>query len=433
MTHFQERAIEEALRSELGKAAGFGLYGRENRTPMTFVLDEVERQIGPRFSVYWVDGGSPEVFCLTGFSTSPVVFSTRYLSLTAFIRHLFVDDYLRNDLVDVAERTALKLMAELALRHGDPDYAILAFVKSVTGKGVWLNDRDRVMELEREPIDEAYMATWFYGLAHELGHLHPNQTEHFPDGHFLSDDGILDAISTALNKFSYYSESTKHEAIERAKQQRSQSVLGIDQVRSEGLADIFAASVLFKTTLDIMREVGKKRFKMVQFISEMIIFLNIIAAIDRCRRVSSIASATMADREAVVESLLHPVSIAVRALMQRLYLESAVTTYQFGTDHTPEQLRDVGKLVDDINTHFTETINAVDSGLARAMEFSLFPERREHELALLEAFGGDLPNSTPGLLEARHFCEMADSLGVSGKLLEALKDIVADPSWGCRR
>lgn len=66
MASFEERAIDEALRSELGKAASFSRYGRENRTPMTFVLDEVERQIGPRFSVYWVDGGAPEMFSLPG-------------------------------------------------------------------------------------------------------------------------------------------------------------------------------------------------------------------------------------------------------------------------------------------------------------------------------------------------------------------------------
>lgn len=429
MTNFEELAIKEALRSELGKTANFSRYGRENRTPMTFVLDEVERQIGPRFSVYWVDSGPPEVFCLPGFSPSPVVFSTRYLSLTAFIRHLFVDDWLKNVLLDVTERTGLKLMAEMALRHGDPDYAVLAFLKSVTGKGIWLNDADQVMALEHEPKNEAYMATWFYGLVHELGHLQPNQTQRIPDAHLFSDAGILDAITVALGNFSSYPDSVKHETIERVKQQQSRSVLGIDQVRSEGLADIFAASILFQTTLDIMREINQERFRVAHFIGEMVIFLNIIAVIDRCRRVASIASATTFDREAVFEILvLHPVSIMVRALMQRKYLESAAARYLSETDPTPEQLQDVEKLINGINKHFAETINLVDSGIARAMEFSLFPERRENDWALLEAFRKELPNSSPGLLEAQRFCQMADALGADGKLLQALKGILDDPS-----
>jgi hypothetical protein len=428
MTNFEELTIEKALRSQLGETASFLRYGRENRNPMTFVLDEVERRIGPRFSVYWVDGGPPEVFCLRGFSSSPVIFSTRYLSLSAFIRHLFVNDILKNVLVDVAEQTALKVMAELALRRGDPDYAVLAFVKSVTGKGIWLNDDDQLMELESEPKNEAYMATWFYGLAHELGHLHPDQTQRFPDDHLFSDAGILNAIKVALDNFPSYPDSFKHEAIERANQQRSESVLGIDQVRSEGLADMFAASVLFETTFNIMREINQERFEVVQFIQEMIIFLNIIAVIDRCGRVASIASATTADREAGFEMGLHPVAVAARSLMLRQYLGMAVTTYLFGANPTSDQFQQVEKLMDDINKSQIETINAIDSGVARAMDFSLFPERRENDWELLEAFRNKLPNSSLGLLEAQRFCKMADALGKGGKLLQALNGIVDDPN-----
>lgn len=438
MTSFQEEVVDEILRFELGKTASFWHYGRENRTPMTFVLDEVERQIENQISVYWVDGGPPEVFCLTGFSPSVVVFSTRYLSLTAFIRHLFVDEHLKNVLVDVTERTALKVMAEMALRKGDPDYAVLAFVKSVTGKGIWLNDSDQLMELEYEPIREGYMSTWFYGLVHELGHVHSVQSDNFPDGHMFSDAGILDAIRVALDEFSSYPESIKHEAIKRAKQQRSGSVLEIDHVRSEGLADMFAASVLLRTTIDIMHEIhqidsNQERFRVEMYISEMIIFLNIIAVLDRCRRVALIASATTADQEAAFESVLHPVSVMVRGLIQRQYLDSAITTYLFDTDApTPDQVQSVQKLINEINDHFRETINFVDSGIARAMEFSLFPERRENDWALLETFRKELPNSTLGLMEARRFCELADVLEVDGKLLRALKGIVKDPNQPLR-
>src|SRR5579871_6665193 len=130
MTDFQEVAVKEILRSILGKTAKISLYGREHRTPMTFVLDEVEQQIGARFSVYWVDDGSPEVFTLPDFLPSPVVFSARYLALTAIMRSLLVNGLLKNVLVEVAEGTMLKLMAEMALRYGDPNYAVLAFVKA---------------------------------------------------------------------------------------------------------------------------------------------------------------------------------------------------------------------------------------------------------------------------------------------------------------
>lgn len=70
----------------------------------------------------------------------------------------------------------------------------------------------------------------------------------------------------------------------------------------------------------------------------------------------------------------------VRALIQRQYLDSAATIYLFDTDDpTPEQSQRVQKLINEINEHNAETISAVDSGVARAMEFSLFPPRATRE------------------------------------------------------
>ena len=80
--------------------------------------------------------------------------------------------------------------------------------------------------------------------------------------------------------------------------------------------------------------------------------------------------------------------------------------------------------------NYGERINAVDSGLARAMEFSLFPERRENDWTLIEAFRKELLDTAAprGSMEAQRFCAMADGLGAKGKLLLALKGVVADPS-----
>jgi hypothetical protein len=420
---------EEALRSQLGKRAKFWLYERDKRTPMNFVLDEVEQQIGPRFSVYWVDGGSPEVFTLSSSSRSPVVFSSRYLALSSVMRHLFVDGSLTNILVEVAERTTLKLMAEMALRSRNPEFAVLAFVKSVMVSNFRLpddEDEGHVQALESEPINEAYMATWFYGLVHELGHLSPIQTQYPPDNHPFSDTWISDAIVAALDLMPYPA-SLKHEAIERAKQKGSSFVLEINRLRSEGLADFFAASILFQTTLDIMQKVNQKKFEVVRFIGEMLIFLNIITIIDRCRRVAAIASATIPNPDAHIENALHPIAVMVRLWIQRVYLESAVAEYVFDTTRPDrEQVQRVEKFINDINQSREQQIALVDSGLARAMEFSLFPERRENTRVLLEAFPKKLRDS-PGfdLLEARRFCTLADSLDLDSNLLKALNDIVA--------
>jgi hypothetical protein len=180
----------------------------------------------------------------------------------------------------------------------------------VTGKGIWLNDDDQVRALKYESKNEAYMATWFYTPVHELGISIQNRLSPSP----IINDYRRRATGSGhggAGQLFFLPRLCPLEAIKRAKQQRSKSVLGIGHLRSEGLADMFAASVLFKTTFDIMREINQQRFEVVRFIQEMIIFLNIIAVIERCRRVSLVALAT------------------------------------------------------DINKHFTVPINSLDSGIAR--------------------------------------------------------------------
>jgi hypothetical protein len=200
------RLIEEALRAFLGNQAEFRSHHRDLRTPMNFVLDAVEKQIGPRFSIYWVSKGAPEVFCLPDLSPSPVTFSRRYLILTAALRRLITSPAQDGELfIDTANRTTLLLLAELALRYGDADFAVLAFCKGATDTGIWVHDfgedENQLLALEHTPIGEAYMATWFYGLVHELGHLHPSQTEPRNVESWLPDELLLGLIKLALDKF----------------------------------------------------------------------------------------------------------------------------------------------------------------------------------------------------------------------------------------
>jgi hypothetical protein len=428
MDRFEQVAIEEALKSELGKTASFSRYDRGNRTPMNFVLDEVERQLGPTFLVYWVDGGSPEVFCLPGFSLIPVVFSTRYLDLSAFVRHVIVEPFEGDLRAEVAERTALKLIAELALRHGNPEFAALAFLKSIVGKGIFLNDGNRLMELEYQPINEAYMATWFYGLLHELGHISHQPIDQFAGGGAFSDEWIVHALTTALNTFPYPA-SLKRKAVEKATRHRSDFLLGIDHLCGEGIADIFATSILFQTTFDIMKKVKKDTFRIHRFIQEMTIFLNIVGFIERCRKVAIVASTPSPDMDAALDVALHPVAVYVRALMARVYLEYAVAVIMFHTNEpTPEQQDRVNDAINEINNPFKNRIDTIDTGLARAMEFALFPERRQEGQVLLEKFQNEVSPLSGGqitLLEAQRFCELADSAGVRSEMLQALRHVVS--------
>jgi hypothetical protein len=172
MSSFEELAVQEALRAELGASASFWPYGRQYRTPMTFVLDAAETWVKAPFTVYWVDGGPPEIFCLPGLSSCPVIFGTKYLLMSVFVRGILIDEVMDDGIIlDITERACLKIIAEMALRHGDPNFAGTALAKALVGKGVWLNDHIDLDTIEHAPIDPAYMAGWFFGLLHEIGHL----------------------------------------------------------------------------------------------------------------------------------------------------------------------------------------------------------------------------------------------------------------------
>jgi hypothetical protein len=155
MSDFEELATHEALRAALGKGVRFWRHGRDLATPMNFVLDEVERQIGPQFSIFWVQDCS-EVFCLPGFRPSPIIFSPRYIILTALVNRLYVDDWLKDHvLVEVTERTCLKLIADVALRHVEPDLAARALLKSFIGEGVRIEGATSYVAKEKGAIRRA--------------------------------------------------------------------------------------------------------------------------------------------------------------------------------------------------------------------------------------------------------------------------------------
>lgn len=426
MDEFELTAEEESIKSQLGRNAVFWRYDRTTNTPMNFFLQTVERQVNSQFSVYWVSHGLPEVFCLRRESRTTITFSERYLELVGFIRHSIVEDTFADLRVELVERTCLKLIAEFALRYGDPNFAVLSFLKSIVGKDIYVFDTNTLLALEHSPINEAYMATWFYGLAHEVGHVASHQLEMSIRDGLFSDETILDGIKIALDHFSY-PETLEQRFLTKASNCRSEFILGLDNLRSEGLADMFAASLLCESTFNIMGMLKSEPFRFERFIREMTIFLNIISIIQRCRQVAQIASQPSHAQQSVQENLaLHPVSIYVRALMMREYLEHYVASFLFNSENiSRKQLKQISKLFDEINHHLSENIQAIDTGVARAIRFALFPE--EHDAQLFEKFTHEVSceNTFPSISEAQQFCELADMLEVHGERLCTLRSLIS--------
>src|SRR5688572_4778660 len=172
MNEVEELLVQDVLRTQLGPSATWSRHERQNEAPINIVLDFAEKHLGRPCSVYWADGVPPEMFCLRGFSEPVVIYSTRYLELWADIRRLLTTEIYSGDLkARSTEMIALRLISELSLRYDDAEFTACTLLQSQQiAEGLFFAP-NTIDSLELEPMGPAYMACWFYGLAHELGHF----------------------------------------------------------------------------------------------------------------------------------------------------------------------------------------------------------------------------------------------------------------------
>jgi hypothetical protein len=206
------------------------------------------------------------------------------------------------------------------------------------------------------------------------------------------------------------------------------SAIHVDQISSEGAADTFAMRLLLKTTIDIMAELKSESFDIRHYIYEMVIFLQIVMLINQCSRIAQIASSTEPDEDVRLELVAYPIAVTARMLMQRQYLDLAVANYLF-KNPSDEQMRLVEQQINSIVEMARKRAKLVDSGFAKASEFSLFPARRQNEWALLEQLRKEIAKDG-GLArkDLEDFCNLAEELNKDGKILHALRCILRNPN-----
>jgi hypothetical protein len=364
--------IESALRLQVGNFARLRIHERDLKSPMNFTLNIAEQHLESSFSVFWVENAVPEMFSLRGFSDPVIVFNTRLVELWGDTRSLFINTVFDAPLkIELLERLCLKLMAERLLwKHSYPEFAASVILRASAIQPHLILLPNTLQSIEYEPISPVYMACWFYGLAHELGHFAARITLPY------SDEDIVKAIKQTLNDFTILPEQFKSDAIARATANESGFILAVSSVREEGLADIFATSVILESTIKILREIGKEfnSSDLFSFISEMLISLNIITIIKRCERICVVASSSNFRHQNAVEivqnTLLHPVLVSVRWLMVRHYLLFAILRYLYGDKWTNEDRDFINSVIDSAVNNIKPDIDAMEKGMTAAIEFA---------------------------------------------------------------
>lgn len=405
-------AIGFLVRSQLGEKTPWRFHDRSIRTPMNFTLDEASRTLGLEPTVVWVDGGYPALWTLTGLPVPVVVYSTRYVELTAYVRGLMADDWLARMRVELAERAILTIAAELALLERAEELAVRLFLHSKIGTGIYRSSRDILDDLELTPISERYMAAWFYGLVHELGHSWTPDPEFATTG-LLSSETLDEALQRNLDAFSVAHEIDLKEIVERLRSGAADHPLSTTHLRGEVAADVFAASVLLAATIKILLELDpQQQLSPQHFVAEIYFYMNVIALLERCRGIVRLATAPQEPTDLEL-FLVQPATVGARLEVVQIHLAFALARYYGGEDATRWH-----EVVYQTMQQFAQEAQEIDTGLANAMTTAWSDD--EPIQSLIARAAKEQSGDVFFGLEVAGFCDLAESSGVTGEAVQRL-------------
>ncbi|MFI8994369.1 hypothetical protein [Streptomyces sp. NPDC053542] len=389
---------------------------------MNAVMDVVAGELGEEPLLIWVDGGFPDLFSLPGLPWPTAVWSTRYLELSSFTRVLLVDDAISNMRRDLCRRAALTLIAEISLREGAADVAAKCAVGANLGRSWFVSDSNVMDDLEAMPISEVYVAVWFFGLAHEFGH-HCDAEKFAIDP--LSDEAILSFLRSGFDNIAAapqlpFSFDT---VLDQIRQQPGHP-LHPRHLRGEVVADLFAAEVVLETLPGLMARAGAGRPHSLRIIAELLLAETQIGFIERCRGFAHLLQHR--DNRALWQAhLLQPAAFHVRMVWLQSYLSSTIASMSAtASTASPSTLRRWESVVSDVAASFTQSMAALESGLADAMRFALDDDMPVAAMIdeLRVQRDEDKTGGTLLGFETRAFRELAASRQVSSVWLDAVVD-----------
>jgi hypothetical protein len=424
----EDRAnTEEILTGILGEKSSWELYGREHRTPMSFVLAEAEQALKGPINLYWVDGRSPEIFCLKGRSEPVVVFSTRFLEIWGDLRGILTDRRPEPSLKkQLLTEHLFRLIAEYALSMDDPEFAGVASINAaLLGQGIFYLP-NTLQSLEYEPISIRYMCCWFFALCHEIGHFADSTI--FPAE--VSDSELMELVQTILSRFNF-----PPELISRAEQDMKgdpdRFILGMNRIRSEFRSDLFASVILFVCTQNILAEVkNSEKFSWIEYLSEVSISLALVSLIDRCRRIAVFSCTAEPSDNIRFEAILQPTAISVRLSMLYRRFPPLLVEMLYGPTPSEEQERQFSHIVEKVLDSTQDFIEIADQSLVEVYRATLDRRNRgnfteklvEYRERLLKDSGSVNNIAINVLLERAHM------LRRHSQVFESLKKVRDDPA-----
>jgi len=377
------RRVDEALlrtlvEAQIGRHRSWGLYDRQQSTYLNLVLAHAERRAGRPVNVVWVEGGFPEIFTLQSGTISIPVFSTRYVEMSGMLRKILSVEYfdaaLRREQIEFA---ILRLIGEMALRQGQADLAARCLTLSVLDRQHWIPDLG-YNDYEMPPYDEGYAAHWYFAVLHEIGHSIPA-----PNTGLLADGFMRAAVEV--------------EGLDPDRVPRS---LRPDALRTEIVADMFAATMLLETTMLIMED-ARGSFDPRVFMGECLLTAAVVELVERCRRFV---------REPVSDAVaVGTAGLRIREIFLRRQIIDDLRTL-FGPQGPPEDVI-TGALIEVHNSYVAPALREIAPGVAAAMRMA--QESEPSTATLLALLRAEATSPNPGIGQQWELRRLQDPLKLS--------------------
>lgn len=276
--------LDRIMAKEVGATGTVERITGEQLNPISITIREAVRELGCDVVAYRIEGGLPEVFSMPGFDPAAVGFSTRCVEVVSTLLRLFESASLLKDLLaQVSEQTCLEVMAELALQNGDCAAAVFLISQAALASPRLVLTSSTMLGLELEKYGETYMAVWFYGLLHELGHV---RAERNPEAGGVSPEDIRWLVEVALPD----DESLVRELMGSAGR-RARHPLDEEHLRAEVIADRFAADIMWRATQAILDLEGRRdSFDPVAFALVIMDMFDVFVVMSTCKLAADHAS-----------------------------------------------------------------------------------------------------------------------------------------------
>ncbi|WP_431936371.1 hypothetical protein [Micromonospora sp. RP3T] len=420
-----DTVLDHVVRSQVGAAVRTWRHERDGPSPMNIVLDVVDEVIGHPYAVYWVDGDVPEMFSLPGLDPSVVLFNTRYLEMIGHLRGIVTARHPSPErMAEVAEQVSLRIIAELALRYGDPGLACHLLVESL-GANTSYSIPVTLMDLERMPIGHHYMSVWFYPLLHELGHVHavnhPPQRRD-PAGAAEHLDRLIDGVTRKM-----FAGEIEDDVREWRRRNPRRDSLDHQVLWDELDADMFSAQVLYTATVRVLQRNGTPDgFRADHLASEILLMFGLMQFMNSCVVVARYGARIGRDAIDGFNAVANSVRLNAMIDFLSLHLASGGAPAR---DVDPETVDEMHTALLAMHAETNKQLTAFDAGLARAMRHSVFPEERRLDVfdRLTEALAHKA-TATLIRLETKRFLDLARTLDVQHPDLDLLAAFVARPA-----